>query len=227
MKLVTWNCCRGDYLAKRELLSKLAPDVAVIQEARRTRAWPPGDLWFGPNPKNGLSVLTANGYSAEPLPASQAAPWSIVPIQITGPTRFNLLAVWTRKETGYVAGLAQALSTYSDFLMEEPSVVMGDFNANAIWDKPRAKVDFSRVAKRLQAEFGLVSVYHAHFGESFGVESQATHHFRWNASQAFHIDYCFVPEAWKIESVSIESDTTWGTVSDHRPLAVTAIPNQL
>ena len=225
MKLVTWNCCRGDYLKKREMLVQLSPDIAVIQEARRTQTWPLEDHWFGPNPNNGLSLLTPKGPPAAPLPISNDAPWSIVPFRIEGALPFNLLAVWTRQETGYLKGLAQALDSYSDFLRERPSVVMGDFNASALWDKPRAKVDFSRIAQRLADEFGLHSAYHQHYDEPFGAESRPTHYFRWNESHPFHIDYCFVPATWTIESVSVETGPIWAKASDHRPLVVTVLPS--
>jgi endonuclease/exonuclease/phosphatase family metal-dependent hydrolase len=225
VKLVTWNCCRGDYLAKRELIAGFKPDIAVIQEARHRPDWPEGDHWFGPNPRNGLSLVSTNGYSIEPHPTPKDAFWYIVPARLRGAITINLLAVWTRQETGYLKGLAHALDLYGDFLKSAPCVVIGDFNASALWDKPRAKIDFSRTAQRLADEFGLHSAYHQHYEEPFGAESRPTHYFRWNEAHPFHIDYCFVPKSWRIDDVSVETGPMWDKVSDHRPLVVEVSPD--
>lgn len=128
--------------------------------------------------------------------------------------------VWTCDEEGYIQGLDKALDAYGDFLKAAPSIVLGDFNANAIWDNPNRSADFSRVANRLESEFGLKSAYHFFFDEPFGSETIATHHFRWHEDEPFHIDYCFVPSYWTIEGVTVGKYSDWGHISDHCPLIV-------
>jgi hypothetical protein len=196
--------------------------VTVLQEARRPAALSPGHLWMGANPQNGVAVVAGHGFEIALGPVDPAAPWSILPVRVTHPIALHLLMVWTRKEHEYVQGLNAALSTYAEFLSEAPSVVLGDFNANAIWDNARRPTDFSRVAVRLTEEFGLVSAYHARTGEAFGSESQATHYFWRRRTRPFHLDYCFVPAAWVQGplTATVLDGPPWDGLSDHLPVVV-------
>ena len=193
-----------------------------MQEARRPARVQEGSLWVGPNPNNGLAVVPGDGYEVGLGPMARGAPWSIVPLVMSRPVQMHLLMVWTRQEHDYVRGLNRALSRYARFLLAAPSVVLGDFNANAIWDNARRPTDFSRVASRLMDQFGLVSAYHARTGEAFGSESEATHYFWRRRTRPFHIDYCFVPLHWVggLRSVTILDRPPWDTLSDHRPLVI-------
>jgi hypothetical protein len=225
LRIATWNMCRGNYLKKRAALAELAPDVAIIQEANGIAGLLPGDLWHGPNPRTGISVLTGDKHSVAVDAIDERAIWSIPPLKIRGQHDLNLLAVWTRLETGgYVKSLWDALDCYGDFLRHKPCIVMGDFNASAIWDKPRGKVDFSRLARRLETDFGLKSAYHSYFSESYGVETRATYHREWKVAKPFHIDYCFVPADWSIQEVRLGPYEHWRALSDHCPLVVDVEP---
>lgn len=153
---------------KFDALLELAPDVAIISETaeparlreRSARDWIEGDaVWVGDNPSKGLGVFTFNGYGATILPSASARLRYVVPISIVGPVAFNLLAVWaqlgaTRKHQP--GPLRLALTRYREFLAEGPSVVAGDFNSNAIWDKPGWRRNQSheqgRRARRLRAD---------------------------------------------------------------------------
>ena len=196
--------------------------MTVLQEARRPAVLPAGGLWTGRNPQNGLAVVPGDGYEVGLGPVARGAPWSIVPLVLSRPVELHLLMVWTRQEHDYVRGLDRALSRYARFLRGAPSVVLGDFNANAIWDNARRPTDFSRVASRLKDQFGLVSAYHARSGEAFGSESEATHYFWRRRTRPFHIDYCFVPQHWVpgLRSVAILDRPPWDALSDHRPLVI-------
>ena len=221
LRIATWNMCRGNYLKKRAALAELAPDVAIIQEANGIAGLLPGDLWHGPNSRTGISVLTGDKHSVAVDAIDERAIWSITPLKIRGQHDLNLLAVWTRLETGgYVKSLWDALDCYGDFLRHKRCIVMGDFNASAIWDKPRGKVDFSRLAQRLETEFGLKSAYHSFFDEKYGEETRATHYFQWKADRPFHIDYCFVPADWHILGVQVDPYESWKGLSDHCPVVV-------
>ena len=169
-----------------------------------------------------MAVVAGRGVEVGLGPVDPAAPWSIVPFTVSSPITLHVLTVWTRQEHKYVQGLDAALSAYAPFLAAAPSVVLGDFNANAIWDNARRPTDFSRVAARLADEFGLVSAYHARSGEAFGSESQATHYFWRRRSRPFHLDYCFVPTDWvpDMVSVSVLDGPPWDALSDHRPLVI-------
>ena len=70
--------------------------------------------------------------------------------------------------------------------------------------------------------FGLVSAYHHFYGEDFGKETRPTYYHRAKKDSKFHVDYCFFPEAWVDNLVSVELGDfdTWCEFSDHVPLVV-------
>jgi endonuclease/exonuclease/phosphatase family metal-dependent hydrolase len=101
-------------------------------------------------------------------------------------------------------------------------VVAGDFNSNTIWDYKRpAGQNHSGLVRQL-ASLGLVSAYHHFFREAHGAESQPTLYLQRNPLKPYHIDYCFIPEAWRIHlsRVEIGSGDIWAAQSDHRPLVI-------
>ena len=222
LRIATWNCCSATAGKTAEAVAALGASVCVLQEAQRPAALPAGHLWLGPNPRKGLAVVPGAGFTVALGPIAPAAPWSIVPVRGAGPARLNLLLVWTRQEHRYIEGLDPALSAYARFLAEAPSVVIGDLNGNVIWDNPRRPTDFSRVARRMSEQFGLVSAYHAFTGESFGSESRATLYLLRRRSRPYHIDYCFIPRTWRrrLRGVEILDRPPWDAMSDHRPVVV-------
>ncbi len=69
MRIVTWNCYRGDPVSRFERLAALRPNVAVLQECSKPKA-PATDnlLWFGDNPRKGMALVSSAGYSLTPGP---------------------------------------------------------------------------------------------------------------------------------------------------------------
>lgn len=57
---------------------------------------------------------------------------------------------------------------------------------------------------------GLISAYHAHHREAQGAETRPTYYFYRHQDKPFHIDYVFVPKAWKLRSVEVGSFREWG-----------------
>ena len=114
-----------------------------------------------------------------------------------------------------------ALLHYADFIRERETILLGDLNSNAIWDRERAVSNHSSVVKLL-AEANLVSVYHEYFGETPGRERQSTYfHYR-SPQRGYHLDYCFVPKSWlgRLKTVTVGAFDPWCTQSDHTPLLV-------
>jgi exonuclease III len=68
----------------------------------------------------------------------------------------------------------------------------------------------------------IFSVYHEYFGERHGEETQNTFFMYRKRDRGFHIDYCFAPRKWinHIKAVSVGSYEEWGKVSDHSPIFV-------
>lgn len=227
MRIVTWNCCRGAYAKKVPLLDSLAADIAVIQECGRPTTESETCLWFGDNPRQGIAVRSTNGYRLWALPALPDVPKFVFPVEVTGPESFLLLVVWSkgRQTFRYVMGVVKAVETYRGLIASSPTMIVGDLNSNAIWDSSHPKHLNHSALIALLAELGIVSSYHAFFGEAQGKETRPTCYLLWNERKPYHIDYCFLPTNWtsRIRDVHVGSYEDWRRHSDHRPLLVELI----
>jgi endonuclease/exonuclease/phosphatase family metal-dependent hydrolase len=223
MRLVTWNCCHGNLAPKRAATRALRPDVLVLQECARDRKDSHVYRWFGDDPnKKGVAVVCADGWKLEPAPRARGVPRWTIPVRVSGPANFLLFAVWTKshRKHPYIEALHRALDRYAKLLDGGPTVVMGDFNANSIWDHDHEAHRSHSAAVRRLNELGVASAYHTFFQETHGTETRNTYYFLWNERAAYHVDYCFVPRAWKIGGVTIGSNADFRRLSDHRPLIV-------
>ena len=229
---------------KIDALLRLRPDIAVISECampERLRAngadrWLEGEpVWVGENPHKGLAVLTFNGYSARLYQPHHRTLRHIAPVHIAGPVSFNLLAVWAQNASGGVTRkhqlgpLRRALAKYTPDFLADPSVVAGDLNNNAIWDKPGWRANhMAKVA--IMEKLGLVSAYHARTGELNGEETEPTHYWRDRKKDGptYHIDYIFLPEAWlgAVSDFQVGTFEDWcgSGLSDHVPLVLDVEP---
>jgi hypothetical protein len=223
MRLVTWNCLYGPAPAKAALLAPLQPDVVVLQECGRPQAPPPGAcVWSGALEHKGIAVLARPpfGLLQGPPAAEDGATSSFLACSVTGPTSFRLLAVWAHPRPDYVADLWDGLDQYGTWLREGETVVAGDFNSSRVWDQPGAPRTHAMLEVRLREEFGLVNAWRAVHPDE---PEPATYYQRYlEQHRPFHIDYCFIPEAWtaRVRAVSIGSFTDYQAESDHRPLMV-------
>ena len=109
---------------------------------------------------------------------------------VTGLADFNLIAVWAFNHRQVdKTPLSRALDLHKDFIEASPTIVVGDFNNNAIWDKP-GKSHHADTVNRLN-ELGMSSAYHAFHSEAHGEESRPTYwHYR-HQDKPYHIDYCY------------------------------------
>jgi hypothetical protein len=224
MRLITWNCCRGTYARKAPLLDTLAPDIAVIQECAKPIVESPSCLWFGDNPKQGIAIQASGPYRLHALPVLPDAPKFVIPVSVSGPRDFTMFAVWTlgKQPYRYVEAAAKAVDMYRGEIAASPTVMIGDFNSNTIWDATHPReFNHSSLVRRLH-ELKLVSAYHYYRDEEHGHESQPTFFLHWKKARPYHIDYCFLPEAWAkcIRHVEVGSFEDWNAFSDHRPLLV-------
>ena len=224
MRLVTWNCCLGPYLKKIQCLDILAPDIAVIQECARPTTETEGALWFGDNPRQGIAVQANGSYRLRALPHIADIPRYVIPIEVTGPNQFLLIAVWSKQDPGghYVEGVVRAVQQYRSLFAKYRTVLIGDLNSNAIWDSSHAADRGHSALVKLLSELGLVSSYHFYYNETHGEELKPTFYFRWNKLHPFHIDYCFIPKEWapRVQSVMVGSYEDWKGYSDHRPILI-------
>jgi endonuclease/exonuclease/phosphatase family metal-dependent hydrolase len=104
----------------------------------------------------------------------------------------------------------------------EPLVVAGDFNSNTVLDRRGARHTQSAMVSRLEA-FGVFSAYHAHYREDQGRESRPTFYMYRHADKPFHLDYVFLPNAWRhaFRHVEVGDFERWEKHSDHMPVTAT------
>lgn len=239
MRFVIWNCNMALH-RKIDAVLRLRPDIAVISEcadpvqlaAKSALDWieaPP--VWIGNNRHKGLGVFAFNGLSLSLSPAYDRHLRYIAPIAVGGAAAFNLLAVWAQNASGGVTRkhqlgpLRRGLSKYRSLLNPGPALIAGDWNSNAIWDKPGWRIN--HMAKvRILDDLDIVSAYHALSGEAQGEETVPTLYWRDRRGDGptYHIDFCFLPRAWveRITHFEIGTFSEWcgNGLSDHAPLIV-------
>lgn len=230
MNLITWNC-QGAYRKKAHYISALQPTLVVVQECEcPTKLRFPSDsllpddfLWQGDNLDKGVGIF---GYGNLQITLDDRYDPSIrhcIPVRVSGDLDLHLLAIWAmghkQKAHSYVGQIYRAIQHYADFLRERDTIVLGDFNSNAIWDRERKVGNHSAVVKELAAA-GLASVYHETFGEVHGQEQQQTFFLHRSPQKGYHLDYCFVPQSWlgDLQRVTVGAFDPWCSRSDHTPL---------
>ena len=199
MRIVSWNCCQA-FRKKWEYVAAMQPAVLVVAEAECPDRQPPALLkrypshaWVGDNASKGLLVLGDTEHRIEIPDEYNPEHRYVLPVRVSGADECLLLAVWTQRDKGvsYTQHLRNALVEY-ETLLDGNATVIGDFNANTIWDaEHRRDITHSQNIAWLEAH-GLRSVYHVLTGEAHGKESTPTHAFRWKADNTFHIDFAFV-----------------------------------
>jgi len=192
-------------------------------------------IWIGDNPNKGLAVFAFNNYGARLADPFYPTLRYVAPVQITGPTECNLLAVWAQNASGGVSRkhqlgpLRRALAKYTHFLAERPSVVAGDFNNNAVWHRQGWRINHLNAVAELE-KIGLISAYHAARGEQQGNELLPTIYWRDRKKNGptYHIDYVFIPSQWlpQVRELTVGTYEEWcgAGLSDHVPILVDVAP---
>ena len=195
--------------------------MAVLQECS------PSDgtgVWFPTTSSKGVGIWASEGYRIQPVPCSPVVTHSVFPAAIEGLESFHLLAVWAQKLPSYVHAVFAGLEAYSQFVMEAPTVVMGDFNSSPALRDPAARRAHDTLLARLREDWGLVSAYH-HWTDAVTESEMPTYYHKFDATAGYHLDYCFVPTGWvsRLSRVSVAGPQEF-TSSDHRPLLVEVSP---
>ncbi len=213
-----------------EHIAALAPDIAIIPECGNMATLPHAVLpasycWFGRNPHKGLAICSFTNLKLEVDDAYDESIEWVVPLRVTGPRQFSVLAIWAMngpdKKNSYVGRVHRALDRYAHFITQDETIVVGDFNSSTVWDRQYRRENHSQAVQRL-AECGMISSYHAFYNEQQGQETRPTFYLYHHQHRPYHIDYCFVPQAWlaKISHVEVGCYEDWRRLSDHCPLIV-------
>lgn len=163
MRLITWNCYRGEARARASLLDHLQPDLIVLQECGKPTVEDQQCLWFGVNSIQGVGILTRGDWRLRPAPVQWPPTHSVFPVVVDGPLSFHLLAVWAQQKPSYAKAVMQGLDVHRDYLLSADSVIAGDFNIHPRLNSGN-RIGYSTVVNRLQSEFGLVSAFHFRHG---------------------------------------------------------------
>jgi hypothetical protein len=230
MRLVVWNC--NERFSRNYLhLCDLEFDVGVVAECG------PFEPVLGeqravssvlklavdqPRHTKHIGVLARDPWHVEPLPLVESQPW-LLPVRVTGPVEFTLLAVWTLGPEwleGRPTYAQQTAMVIADVLpsIPGPVVLAGDLNAPIKSNAAGAR-QHADSAVRLMAH-GLVSAFSMARGDADPLTEPTLYH-QWKAKQPFHIDHAFVPKEWTdgVE-VTVGTYAEWVATkrSDHVPL---------
>jgi exonuclease III len=231
MKIVTWNCC-GGFRNKFHLLEQFSADILIIQECEKPRqlaaayqSWANNFLWIGGDRK-GLGVFAKQHVQLEKLNWHDDGLQFFLPCRVNN--QFNLLATWTKQGSdprlAYIGQLWAYMKSHKAALSALPSIVCGDLNSNAIWDKQHRGSSHSDVVREL-ADINLSSLYHLQTNEKHGSESQPTFYLHRNTEKPYHIDYAFVSSSLLEATSKIEIGRRdfWLQHSDHMPLVFSVV----
>jgi exonuclease III len=217
---------------KLPALMGLSPDLAVLPEVSMLDTGQHREsCWIGNLPNKGLGALAFNGFRIRRHPSWDDRIEFVLPLEVTGPTNFLLIAVWAMHNRAIQRiherpnrwQVLQAIEAYEPLISSKPTVVAGDFNNAFFWDRPGKASNHSFTVEKLRS-LGLVSAYHASRGVEQGREAQPTLYWMWHEDTGYHIDYVWLPEKWLPALMHVEVGTysTWvaGHLSDHVPLTV-------
>jgi exodeoxyribonuclease III len=87
---------------KADALASLEPDIAIIQECAQPEILhkkgfglkPSASCWIGSNPNKGLAAFSFNRFALKRDDSFSDGHELFLPIIVSGPIHFNLLAVW-------------------------------------------------------------------------------------------------------------------------------------
>lgn len=226
MKIVSWNC-NGAFRKKFESLDYLQADILIIQECENPDKskdesyinWAGNYLWTGNNKNSGLGVFAKNNTSL------QALDWEPSGLELFIPFLANdltILGVWTKQANSptfqYIGQLWKYLQAHQSKLPSSKSILCGDFNSNACWDKWDRWWNHSDVVKDL-AEQDIYSAYHFLNKIEQGKEDAPTFYMHRNLAKPYHIDYAFASTALlSYAKFAIGVPDQWISLSDHMPI---------
>jgi exonuclease III len=233
MKLITWNCNMA-FRKKADAILRYRPDILILQECEhpdkidftKHTQQPKSVLWFGNNPHKGLGIFAYADYGLAVHPLyNEAIKW-VVPIVVKdGRKRCTLFAVWAHNpqdpDGQYVTQVWKALQQYQTLIKKTNTLLIGDFNSNTIWDRPKREGNHSTVVAHLLQK-NIHSVYHHRYLQIQGSEKHPTFYLYRNQKKPYHLDYCFASSDWmaRLTDVTVGSFRTWQKYSDHVPLMV-------
>jgi len=234
MKIIEWNS-QGAFRKKNKKILSLNPDIIIVPECENEEKLQFGKLtpkpndffWYGDNPNKGIGIFSYSEFKFELLKEFNPRFRFIIPLKVIGKDySFILFSIWTQDnkekcEERYIGQIWLAINYYSDFLLNENTVLIGDFNSNKIWDYIERVGNHSDVVEKLK-EKKIYSLYHKKNKLEHGKEEHATLYMYRNIEKPYHIDYCFASEEIINNGFdfSIGKPEEWIGLSDHMPIMI-------
>ena len=148
----------------------------------------------------------------------------VVPVAVSSASlTCTLFAIWANNpidpDGQYVEQIWKAINYYDEFLTEKPTILIGDFNSNTIWDRKSRVGNHSDVVKVLEAK-NIFSCYHIHFNLEQGKEKHPTLYWKRHKDKPYHIDFAFISGDLlrALQTVEIGEFEFWIKYSDHMPI---------
>lgn len=233
MRLITWNC-QGAFRKKAEAILAYRPDILIVQESEHpdkfffdsTTLKPNYYHWYGDSTHKGIGIYCYSDYKIELLTEFNPEFRYILPFRVTGHGHiFTLFAIWamSNKENyaaRYIGQIWNAINHYSD-LLDGPTMLVGDFNSNKVWDSKKRVGNHSDVVRKL-GDNNIYSLYHKYFNFEQGGEKHPTFFLQRKQNKPYHIDYCFASTeiADRVKKIEIGTYEEWIGLSDHAPIII-------
>ena len=219
---------------KADKILKHNPDIIIVPECEHPDKLkfkadipkPKDVLWFGANKNKGLGIFSYTDYKLTVLDEYNRDFKIVVPIVVTREkAKLTLYAIWANNpgdpEGRYITQIWKAVNYYDSLLNDGRTLLVGDFNSNTIWDRPRRQGNHSTLVSFLEKK-GIHSTYHQYYKQSQGKEQHPTLYMYRQNKKSYHIDYCFASKDLidLLRSVEIGNFRTWCKHSDHVPVIV-------
>ncbi len=220
---------------KADIILTYHPDILIVPECEHTDKLifksgtpkPTDALWFGQNPNKGLGVFSYCNFRFKILDVYNDSFKMVIPIAVSGGQfDFTLFAIWANnpndRDGQYITQVWKAINNYDELINNRQTILIGDFNSNTIWDRPRRVGNHSTLVNRLETK-GIYSVYHKYFNQIQGSEQHPTLYLYRQKDKAYHIDYCFASMDMleHLKSVEVGDYEFWSKYSDHVPVIAT------
>jgi exonuclease III len=225
MRILTWNC-NGAFRKKFEQLEQFSADILVIQECEdpqqckdaKYKDWAENCIWRGENPNKGLAIIANKKIRLRLNDWAGGELKYFISCKVSN--EFNVIGAWCHGDTidfQYIGQFWKYLQINKSRFKD--CIIAGDFNSNAIWDKPNRPWNHSNVIAELK-QLGIRSLYHLHRKEIQGCEKEATLYLQKNLAKAYHIDYIFGSTRFidRLTTVTTGVPSQWLSFSDHMPV---------
>lgn len=224
MRIITWNAHMAFRNKQKNLVERLDPDVAFIQECEDPDKYPdkfpkklfPFRIWKGENKNKGIAVFSK--YEIINFDDENTSSRFYIPFKISGTFFIGIWAMNDKEnpQNSYIGQVWNILNKYKELLNNE-IIILGDFNWNIIWDNDSPAHNFKDVIDILN-KYDIKSVYHHYFKENFGKETNPTYFHLYK--KPYHTDYIFLKKNKinTIKNFSIGKNNEWK--SDHMPLFI-------